>query len=130
MLVSRKEIEKLIRERDRLERMARVEYNDARVLFEMGNIDFANELQLANQHFGASKQITRTLKSIGYDENNRLSEKDRKLVIAGIKQKLCGVGAIGVGVAFISSGVGVIPFVICSIIGSTLCITKENIIGF
>lgn len=130
MLVSRKEIEKLIRERDRLERMARVEYYEAKVLFEMGDIDFANELQLANQHFGASKQITRTLKSIGYDENNCLSEKDRKLIVAGIKQKLCGIGTIGAGVVFISSGVGIIPFVICSIIGSTLCITKENIIGF
>lgn len=128
MLVSKKEIEKLIRERNRLERMARIEYNDAKELFEMGNIDFATKLQLANQHFGAAQQITKTLKIMGYDENSHISERDRKLIIAGVKQKLCGLGVISVGILSMFSG-AIVPFVLFQTVGSTLCITKTNILG-
>lgn len=100
MLVSSKKIEKMLRDRDRLERMAKIEYQEAKNLFSVGNMEFAIELQLANQHLGASREITRTLKNIGYEECKRMSEKEKQLLIAGIKQKLCGIGVIGVGVFF------------------------------
>ena len=64
MLVSSKKIEKMLRDRDRLERMAKIEYQEAKDLFSVGNMEFAIELQLANQHLGASREITRTLKNI------------------------------------------------------------------
>lgn len=124
MLVSSKKIEKMLRDRDRLERMAKIEYQEAKDLFSVGNMEFAIELQLANQHLGASREITRTLKNIGYEECKRMSEKEKQLLIAGIKQKLCG---IGVGVIFISSGMPVV-FIALSAIGSTLCVSKENVV--
>ena len=71
MLVSSKKIEKMLRDRDRLERMAKIEYQEAKDLFSVGNMEFAIELQLANQHLGASREITRTLKNIGYEECKR-----------------------------------------------------------
>lgn len=95
--------------------------------FSVGNMEFAIELQLANQHLGASREITRTLKNIGYEECKRMSEKEKQLLIAGIKQKLCGIGVIGVGVIFISSGMPVV-FIALSAIGSTLCVSKENVV--
>lgn len=94
MLVSSKKIEKMLRDRDRLERMAKIEYQEAKDLFSVGNMEFTIELQLANQHLGASREITRTLKNIGYEECKRMSEKEKQLLIAGIKQKLCGIGVI------------------------------------
>ena len=124
MLVSSKKIEKMLRDRDRLERMAKIEYQEAKDLFSVGNMEFAIELQLANQHLGASREITRTLKNIGYEECKRMSEKEKQLLIAGIKQKLCG---IGVGVFFVSSGMPVV-FIALSAIGSTLCVSKENVV--
>lgn len=127
MLVSSKKIEKMLRDRDRLERMAKIEYQEAKDLFSVGNMEFAIELQLANQHLGASREITRTLKNIGYEECKRMSEKEKQLLIAGIKQKLCGIGIIGVGVIFISSGMPVV-FIALSAIGSTLCVSKENVV--
>lgn len=86
MLVSSKKIEKMLRDRDRLERMAKIEYQEAKDLFSVGNMEFAIELQLANQHLGAAREITRTLKNIGYEECKRMSEKEKQLLIAGIKQ--------------------------------------------
>ena len=100
---------------------------EAKDLFSVGNMEFAIELQLANQHLGASREITRTLKNIGYEECKRMSEKEKQLLIAGIKQKLCGIGVIGVGVIFISSGMPVV-FIALSAIGSTLCVSKENVV--
>lgn len=89
-------------------------------------MEFAIELQLANQHLGASREITRTLKNIGYEECKRMSEKEKQLLIAGIKQKLCGIGVIG-RCNFISSGMPVV-FIALSAIGSTLCVSKENVV--
>ena len=56
-----------------------------------------------------------------------MSEKEKQLLIAGIKQKLCGIGVIGVGVFFVSSGMPVV-FIALSAIGSTLCVSKENVV--
>lgn len=117
----------MLRDRDRLKRMAKIEYQEAKDLFSVGNMEFAIELQLANQHLGASREITRTLKNIGYEECKRMSEKEKQLLIAGIKQKLCGIGVIGVGVIFVSSGMPVV-FIALSAIGSTLCVSKENVL--
>lgn len=127
MLVSSKKIRKMLNDRDRLERMARIEYQEAKDLFSVGSRDFAVELQLANQHLGASREITKTLKTLGYDESKQMSEKEKQLLIAGIRQKLCGIGVIGVGVVFVSAGMPVV-FIALSAIGSTLCISKENVV--
>lgn len=127
MLVSSKKIRKMLNDRDRLERMARIEYQEAKDLFSVGSRDFAVELQLANQHLGASREITKTLKTLGYDESKQMTEKEKQLLIAGIRQKLCGIGAIGVGVIFVSSGMPVV-FIVLSAIGSTLFISKENVV--
>ena len=127
MLVSSKKIRKMLNDRDRLERMARIEYQEAKDLFSVGSRDFAVELQLANQHLGASREITRTLKTLGYDESKQMTEKEKQLLIAGIRQKLCGIGVIGVGVIFVSSGMPVV-FIALSAIGSTLCVSKENVV--
>ena len=54
MLVSSKKIEKMLRDRDRLERMAKIEYQEAKDLFSVGNMEFAIELQLANQHLSSA----------------------------------------------------------------------------
>lgn len=123
-------IKKLMRESRMFEKMAREEYADARTLFEIGSLDFADELQLANQHYGASRAIVYTLKEMGYDEDNRLQDKERNLLIAGIKQKLCGVGVIGAGVLTIPISAGILPCAIISILGVGLIITKKNILGF
>ena len=128
MLISSNKIGRMLNDRDRLERMARIEYEEAKQLYSMGSLDFAVELQLANQHLGASREITRTLKNIGYDESRRMTEKQKRLLIAGIRQKLCGIGTIGVGIIFISSGMPVV-FIVLSAIGSGLCVTKENVLS-
>ena len=44
MLVSSKKIEKMLRDRDRLERMAKIEYQEAKDLFSVGNMEFALSL--------------------------------------------------------------------------------------
>ena len=86
MLVSSKKIEKMLRDRDRLERMAKIEYQEAKDLFSVGNMEFAIELQLANQHLGASREITRTLKNIGYEECKRMSEMRNSCLLLALNK--------------------------------------------
>ena len=71
-----------------------------RIFFSVGNMEFAIELQLANQHLGASREITRTLKILDMKNANECQKKRNSCLLLALNKKLCGIGVIGVGVIF------------------------------
>lgn len=129
-VVKNNRIDKLLRERKRLMRLAKIEHQQAKDLFKIGSLDFADSLQLANQHYGAAQAITYTLDSIGYKESQKLTARQKRMIIEWAKQKLLALSIIIITIMSIITGFVAIPFCVLLFTGCVLLATKKNWLSY
>lgn len=126
MNMKKKDIRNMIKCRNRAMRMAKMKYNDAKFDYEMGNINFVKELQLASKYVGAVEVMDYMLQKMGYDKE---SIKQRELLKMGIIQRGIGLSAWATG--FLIFGMfggmaGVIGCVVCVPVGANLIFTRKQ----
>lgn len=129
-IINRKKVNKLLNHRRQLMRRAKSEYQEAKNLFEIGSLDFADSLQLANQHYGAAQAITYTLKSMGYDESKRLTAKQKKVIKEWAKQKALAFSIIATSIFSLITGWVIVPFCELLFIGCALLVTKKKWLSY
>ena len=124
--MKRKKINKLLNDRNRLIKRARMEYIEAQNLFSVGSLDFADSLQLANQHYGAAQAITYTLKSFGYEEKRKMTARQKRALKEWAKQKISALSIILLAIISLMANIAIIPFCALVCCGVFLLFTKKK----
>lgn len=126
MQIKNKDIEKMIRYRNRFNKMAEIELNNAKRDYEMMDSDFIFELQQANKYAGAASAIDYMLNEIGCSEK---SLKQREIVKNGFIQRGIGLSVCTTGILFLTvfgGFVGAVGCIICVPVGVDLVFTRKQ----
>ena len=133
MFMTNNEMGRLERKRDRYYRMADADQEYARQLFNSGKIEFAEPLEAAYQRYGAALEIDRTLKSCGYKRKpkflEKYSDKEIRLIVKGMKQKLVGIATIIFGILTVIPEKDITAASLLVSFGLYMIFTKEYIIS-